>query len=154
MSGRAFRFRTVWRVAATREACWREVVAALQPGAATWWRGVHVESTPRTLAAGEPFVLAVRAPLGYRLRMRMRLEHVEVAACLRASAVGDLRGDGELSLSTVPDGCELVFTWTVQTTRRWMTATAWLLRPVFAAGHATIMRRGERALRRRLCDAG
>lgn len=149
-----YRFRTVWRVAATREACWREVVAALGPGAQTWWRGVRVESAPRTLAAGEPFVLAVRAPLGYRLRMRMRLEQVEVASLLRAGAVGDLWGDGELTLRGVPEGSELVFTWTVQTTRPWMTATAWLLRPAFVAGHATIMRRGERALRRRLRDVG
>ncbi|MDQ1128452.1 hypothetical protein [Microbacterium sp. SORGH_AS_0888] len=153
MVDRRYDFCSVWQVTAAPEACWQEVVTAFQQGRARWWPGVRIDEAPAVLRTGESFVLAVRAPLGYRLRMRMRIDRLDPARCLAVSAVGDLRGSGELSLAGTAEGTALTFDWNVVTTRRWMTASAWALRPVFAAGHRAVMRRGEKAFRRRLRSA-
>lgn len=119
----------------------------LRPGAVSWWRGVTVTQAPARLAAGEELSLSVRSPLGYRLRTRLRIASIEHGRSLVATSTGDLAGRGSIRVEPADGGAELVFTWDVRTTTRWMNATAFVLRPAFERAHATVMRRGEAGMR-------
>lgn len=123
----------------------------LRPGAAPWWPAVRVAEAPAALVAGARVVLSVRSPLGYRLRLGLTITEVSSGEALAADSDGDLRGTGRVRLTgDVTGPTELVITWTVIPTLRWMIITAPLLRPVFWAAHARVMRAGERGLRRSL----
>jgi hypothetical protein len=148
-----YRFRTRWFIAVPPDRCWDEILAALRPGAATWWPGVHVESAPERLEAGGRVVLAVRSPVGYRLRMRLDLTSVVPGTSLEAASVGDLDGTGAMVLQPAAGGTAIIFRWEVRLRRRWMRATSAVLRPVFVAAHTAVMRRGESGFRRRVSDA-
>jgi len=151
--GAAYSFVSEWRVPASPDRCWAVLERTLSPdgadvGGAGWWPGVSVPVPPARLAVGEELTLSVRSPLGYRLRMRLRLTTLEPRQLLAAASTGDLHGRGSVQLSAVGDGTTLVFTWDVETTSRWMNATVFVLRPVFERAHTAVMRAGELALRR------
>ena len=64
-----------------------------------------------------------------------------------ASTWNTLRGSGEVRfLELTPETSEMDIDWRVATDRRWMRWTAWILRPVFVAGHHIVMRQGEKHL--------
>ncbi|GAA1950145.1 hypothetical protein [Microbacterium deminutum] len=159
--GTAYSFVSVWRVPASAPRCWAELVRMITPPAArtesvagsqrgavaTWWRSVSVEP-PRRIAVGEGMALHVRSPLGYALRVHLTLTGVEDGRFLSAASAGDLRGAGSVAVEAAGDAASVVtFHWDVATERRWMNATAFVLRPVFEHAHAHVMRQGERGLR-------
>ncbi|MFT4135110.1 hypothetical protein [Microbacterium sp.] len=150
--GRAYRFVTRWELPAPRERCWVELVRFADPGAAeSWWPGVSVPVPPARLAPGERLVLAVRSPLGYQLRTRLRLTEVDPLHTLAAESAGDLRGAGRIELASLgPDRTAVVFHWNVSTEKSWMNATASMLHAAFVWAHRVVMARGEQALRARL----
>lgn len=127
------------------------MLAAAVRGDERWWPGVTVPQPVRAVDTGERLTLAVRSPVGYRLRVALVVTAVTPGRMLTADATGDLRGTGRVEI--VPDGADaasVLFRWEVETERAWMNATAWLLRPVFTAAHVYVMARGERGLRRAL----
>ncbi|GAA1931586.1 hypothetical protein GCM10009775_24620 [Microbacterium aoyamense] len=148
----AYSFVSRWRVGASADRCWSEIERMLAPGAGpSWWRGVTLVETPSALEAGERMTLAVRSPLGYRLRVRLAIVDVVPGVRIVAASDGDLRGAG--SIEVVPGGADaasIVFHWDVATERPWMNRTAFVLRPVFERAHASVMRAGERGLARAL----
>lgn len=113
----------------------------------SWWPGVTVPDPPARLAAGETLTFRVRSPLGYALRMRLRLTEVDPGRFVAASSTGDLAGRGSIEVAAEPGvGSVVVIRWEVETRRRWMNATARVLHPAFAWAHDRVMRTGERAL--------
>ncbi|MDW4572418.1 hypothetical protein R8Z57_06435 [Microbacterium sp. M3] len=158
----AYSFVSHWQAPASPERVWAELERSLVPvttgprARPGWWPGVEVPMPPRRLVPGERVVLAVRSPLGYVLRMRLELTDVEPGRTLAARSDGDLRGSGRLEVApALRDAtcAEVRVRWDVETRRAWMNATAWVLRPAFTRAHGTVMRRGERGLRRALSGA-
>jgi hypothetical protein len=158
----AYSFVTRWHITVPVDRAWTEIermisiraqsehsIRRLHPGAErTWWPGLTLPMPARRLAAGERMVLAVRSPLGYRLRMLLEISDVDPGRSIEAISRGDLRGTGRVSVAADGAGASVVtFRWNVETDRVWMNTTAWLLRPVFERAHAHVMRRGERGLR-------
>ena len=121
----------------------------LRPGAeASWWPGVAVAESRAVLAPGTSLLLAVRSPLGYRLRVRLTITDIERGRMLAAAGAGDLRGTGRVEIAAAAgEAASVVFHWDVVTERPWMNATAFALRPVFVRAHERVMARGERGLR-------
>jgi hypothetical protein len=118
----------------------------LAPGARTWWPGVRMRGH---LREGADLDLVVRSPWGYRLSVRLTLTEVVPGRRVRARGTGDLVGEGAAVLTGTGRGATVIdLSWRVSTQRRWMNATALALRPVFALGHAAVMRAGERGMRR------
>ncbi|WP_137843662.1 hypothetical protein [Microbacterium sp. 2FI] len=151
--GAAYSFLSRWSLDVPARRCWEEIERMLRADAAapTWWPGVELVTPPSRLAAGEHLVLAVRSPLGYRLRVRLELVHVDPGRALSAASTGDLRGSGRVEVAAAgPESSIVTFRWDVATERRWMNATAWALRPAFERAHAHVMRAGERGLRAEL----
>lgn len=146
--GVAYSFVSRWEAPASPERCWDELVRTLQAGGGSWWRALSVSEPPAALAEGETLGLAVRSPLGYRLRVGLTLTDVREGALIAAASDGDLRGRGRVEL--VPMGArrtEILWGWDVTTERTWMNAAAVILRPAFARAHHAVMRAGERGMR-------
>lgn len=145
--GSAYRFVSRWPMPAPPSRCWAQLERMLRPDGDSWWPGVRVAEPPTRIAAGERLTLVVRSPLGYALRMRLRVTAVEPPRLIVAESTGDLRGEGVVTLSAVPTGSLIEIRWAVTTERGWMTASGLVLRPAFVAAHRRVMARGERALR-------
>ena len=146
-----YSFVSRWWVAVPPDRVWHELARSLEPGGPRWWAGLSVLMAPRQLAQGERMVLAVRSALGYALRIRLEITGVDHGRSLAATSAGDLRGRGRVTVEADErdaGAAVITFHWDVQTTRAWMNASAWLLRPAFTAAHGIAMRRGERGLRR------
>ncbi|MCK6065191.1 MULTISPECIES: hypothetical protein [Microbacterium] len=154
MRARGYDFTSRWRVAAGPPQCWSAAERMLRPGAATWWPGVSVAGAPSRMAPGERIALVVRSPFGYRLRVHLTVVSLAPGRRLVVRSDGDLAGVGTVELA--PAGAaatEIIVRWCVSTRRPWMNATAAVLRPVFVAAHAVVMRAGERGLRRAVARA-
>ena len=149
MSSR-YSFESRWAVPASPERCWREIERTVTGSGAAWWPGVRVEHPAAALAVGAEVGLAVRAPLGYRLRCALRITRVEPGGSLDADSGGDLVGHGAIRIRGVGEGSEIRIRWDVAARRPWMRVLGPVLRPVFSAAHAFVMRAGERGLRRAL----
>jgi hypothetical protein len=153
--GAEYSFLSRWSVEVSAARCWEEIERMLRPdaAAATWWPAVELVTPPSRVARGEYLVLAVRSPLGYRLRVRLELVDVEPGRAIAAASTGDLRGSGRVEVAPAgPESATVTFRWEVATERRWMNATAWALRPAFERAHAHVMRAGERGLRAELAQ--
>lgn len=147
-----YAFASQWHLPVPVERTWAEIERMLRPGAAaTWWPAVRLTKPPADLARGESMLLTVRSPLGYALRVRLTIDEIERGRSISAASAGDLRGHGRLEVrADGPQASTVSFDWRVATERRWMNATAWILRPAFEAAHARVMRAGERGLRAEL----
>lgn len=145
-----YSFRTRWRIEAPADRCWREIVAVATGGSGAWWRRLRVTEPTSRLEPGARIAAVVRAPFGYALRFALRITAVEAGHAVDADSRGDLHGRGRVEVHERGAGSEIRFAWDVTVRRRWMAVASPLLRPVFAAGHAVVMRAGERGLRRAL----
>jgi len=141
-----YAFESRWDVPAAPAQCWPLLERALQPGP-SWWPGVTVPDPPDRIEPGALLTFRVRSRLGYVLRMRLRITEVRSGVRIAAASTGDLEGRGSIDVAPGEAGRTLItIRWQVVTRRRWMNATARVLRPVFVAAHGRVMRDGERAL--------
>ncbi len=122
----------------------------LTPGRPGWWPGVSVVDADAGLVCGAEYSIRVRSPFGYRLAVRLRVTELDPPHAIAAVSVGDLVGRGRMELRASPTGTTARIEWTAHLERAWMVRVAPVLRPVFVAAHTLVMRRGERAARRRL----
>ncbi|MFI5428413.1 hypothetical protein [Aeromicrobium sp. UC242_57] len=107
-----------------------------------WWPAVRV-----TGYDGDRMTVRATSAFGYGLTFSLTDLTTSRPDRLTFAAEGDLRGEGIVTFrESAPGTCEMEIDWRVATDRRWMRATGWFLRPVFVAGHALIMRQGERHL--------
>lgn len=150
-----YRFETVWRLPVGQDRI-RELLLRWGRGeeALDWWPGVRISAPRPVLRPGARIRSIVRSPLGYRLRLELRVTTVEPhqgpPARIAVSSSGALEGSGELGTEADGDGSLLRIGWRVRTTSGWMNALAPALRPAFAWAHGSVMRAGERGLRQRL----
>jgi hypothetical protein len=139
-----YAFVTRWSVDASPERCWVELRRMLLSDSAGWWPGLEVVERPRRIAVGEELTLAVRSPLGYRLRVRLTITRVEHGTRIGAESAGDLRGAGRVEVEPDGERATVTFHWNVSTEKAWMNATAPVLRPLFERAHRHVMAVGER----------
>jgi hypothetical protein len=132
-----------WRVDRSRESLWdvlEGLLATSDP--LPWWPSVQV-----TAYDGDNLDLHAASGLGYSVTFRLGNLKSQRPDRLTFTSEGDLRGSGEVTfLELTPETSEMDIDWRVATDRRWMRWTAWLLRPVFVAGHHIVMRQGEKHL--------
>lgn len=140
-----------WRVGAPLTRCW-DVLADPALTWPDWWPHLRTRDVrPVDGLVGSSATLLFRTPLGYSLSVRLVVESAQERRRVLVRASGDLEGHGDVVLTALaPDRTRIGVVWDVRTTRRWMNAGAPLLRPVFVASHAHVMRLGERGLDRHL----
>lgn len=145
----SYKFRTVWRVAATVE----EVIEVLSdaPSLPTWWPSVYLKvSTVRRGSAdgvGAVHELHTKGWLPYTLRWTLTIAEPITKSGFALDASGDLEGSGRWTF--VQDGPEVAITydWQVVATKPLLRKLSWLLKPAFSANHHWAMARGEESLR-------
>ena len=132
-----------WRVDRDRESLWDVLEALLKTSdPLPWWPSVQV-----TAYDGDNLDLRAASGLGYSVTFRLANLQSSRPERLSFTSEGDLRGSGEVRfLELTSDSSEMDIDWRVATDRRWMRWTAWILRPVFVAGHHIVMRQGEKHL--------
>lgn len=114
----------------------------------SWWQGVESATLLEKTDSyeGSKAMLCYRAPLGYRLKLRITItEHVQ-GELLAFTSTGDLEGNGSWSFEEKDGSTTMVILWNVTTTKRWMNMAAPFLKPLFVRGHHRVMSDGERGL--------
>jgi len=92
--------------------------------------------------------------LPYSIRLVTQVIEVTRPKRIRASAAGDLQGEGTWRLAERDGGTDVEYIWRVNLDRAWMRLFAPLMRPVFAWNHNAVMAAGEEGLRQFLRDNG
>lgn len=146
-----YRFLTTWLLESERRPVWDAIYDS--DNWPEWWRGV--EETER-LADGDANGVGQfgryvwRSKLPYRVEFFVRSTRVEAPYLLVGEASGELAGTGRWRLFEQGGVTAVLYEWNVRTTKAWMNAVAPLARPLFAANHDWIMRRGGEGLAARL----
>lgn len=124
------------------------------PEIARWWPEAYREV--QEIAPGNPDglgrVLAIltRGRIPYPLRWRLEVIEVRRPEHLVVQATGDLVGQGTWELRQSGTFADMTYTWRVAVTKPWMRWLTPVLRPLFAANHHWVMRRGEIGLAQEL----
>ncbi|HIK44340.1 MAG TPA: SRPBCC family protein [Leptolyngbyaceae cyanobacterium M65_K2018_010] len=142
-----YEFLTYWHIAAPIQTVW-DAIAHTEDWP-SWWGAVQsvVELEP-----GEPNGLGNRRrfvwkmPLSYTLAFDTRVVAIEAPVLMEAIAIGDVEGRGVWRLNPTEHGTEVVYTWTVRTTKRWMNAVAPIARPLLEWNHNAVMNQGGEGL--------
>lgn len=146
-----FAFVSTWSVACSRDELWdvlEQLLATSDP--MIWWPSLDV-----TGYDGRTMSVRARSGLGYALDFVMDDLETHRPDALTFSATGDLRGTGVVTIRELgADACAMDIDWRVAADRGWIRRSAWLLRPVFVAGHHLVMRRGEKHFNRWLAARG
>ena len=118
-----------------------------------WWR--YVESVQPLRAGDAAGIGAIRryvwtSRLPYRVRFDMETTSISEPDAIEGVARGELSGIGRWHLTESSRGTVVRYTWEVATVKKWMSALAPLLAPVFAWNHDQVMAEGGRGLARHL----
>jgi len=120
-----------------------------------WWP--YVASVDK-LDNGDPDGIGARycfhwtSRLPYSIRITTQVVEVARLQTIRATASGDLQGEGIWRLRADGTATRVEYTWRVTLDRAWMRWFAPLLRPAFTWNHNAVMAAGEAGLRRFLAE--
>jgi uncharacterized protein YndB with AHSA1/START domain len=142
-----YQFVTRWHIAAPIEQVWDALIHSEDWH--SWWDAVE---SVTELEPGEPdgsgnrrrFVW--KTPLSYKLAFDTRVARIQAPVMMEAVAIGDVEGHGLWEMSTTDRGTEVIYTWTVRTTKPWMNYLAAIARPLLEWNHNVIMRQGGKGL--------
>lgn len=145
-----YQFVTRWHIAAPIEQVWEAIDHSQEWP--LWWDAVAsvVELDLRDTNGVNVRRFVWKTPLSYTLTFDTHIAHMQAPVRLEAVASGDVEGRGLWELSITDRGTEVLYTWTVRTTKRWMNALAVIARPLMEWNHNVIMRQGGRGLAQRL----
>lgn len=135
-----YRFLTRWELQAPIETVW-EAVSDLR----TYTKWFPYFSEVSQIAPGDAagvgssYRVKVRGKLPYSLSFELEKVRQDPPRMLESKSTGQLEGTGRWELSQAGDVTTALYYWHVRTTRRWMNATAPLLRPLFAWNHHKVM---------------
>jgi hypothetical protein len=124
------------------------------PDVARWWPDAYREA--REIAPGDPdgrgrvLDILTRGRISYPLRWRLQVVEARRPSRIVVRASGDLVGQGAWVLRQDGAFVEMAYTWRVAATKAWIRRLAPALRPLFAANHPWVMRRGEAGLAQEL----
>lgn len=143
-----YHFETTMRISAPRRQVW-DVIEHPKgwPKWSRWLKRVD------ELAAGDERGLGARhrmhfgTALPYTLSFEMEVVQLDPPERSETRASGELAGAGIWQLTELDDGSTtVVYTWLVETTKRWMNMLAPIARPAFSWNHDVLMRDFARGL--------
>jgi uncharacterized protein YndB with AHSA1/START domain len=145
-----YRFLTTWVLDAEPVPVWNAIFDAERWP--EWWPGV--ERVVKVREGDESGVGTVyenlwRSRIPYAVEFEAETVAVRQPHLIEVAARGKLEGTGRWRLFQ-GGGVAVTYEWNVRTTRRWMNALSPVARPLFAANHDYVMRRGGEGLARLL----
>jgi hypothetical protein len=146
-----YSFTTHWKTTASINDVWEAIRFSLEwPG---WWKSFVAvkEIVPGDeMGIGSIRRYTLKSPTHYKLTFDLlltdRIEH----KLLSGKVSGELEGTGIWHFD-VRDGITFIeCQWNVRTTKAWMNALAFMLRPAFKYNHRMVMKQGAQYLAKKL----
>ena len=135
-----FRYEGAWRFAMAPDELWRALEDT--PRYASWWSWLRDADLP-DLTEGSRATFVVAAPLGYAMRLGLRLERVLPGQQVVALVDGDLAGRAELEILPADHGAStVVLRWDLTLQRRLMRVLGLVARRALEAGHEWVVDAG------------
>lgn len=143
----AYRFLTTFALRAPRDAVF-DAVAHHELWAPRWphVRTVTVTDEGRPNGLGRVVNMTFRAPLEYRMHLRLTTDVIEPPHRMGVVADGDLVGRGSWRLVEEEGVTHGSYLWQVDPTKTWMGVVSHLARPLLVWNHDRVMRSGIHAL--------
>jgi uncharacterized protein YndB with AHSA1/START domain len=155
MASNEYRFVTRWQLPATPE----RVYAALENPlhVAMFWpslyREVRILEPGDVTGLGKVVEAVTRGFLPYDLHWRFRVTSSDRPNGYAITAFGDLVGRGTWSFVARDGGTDATYVWEVLADKPLLRWFSFILKPLFAANHNWVMRRGERGLLQELSSS-
>ncbi len=137
-----YHFVTELRIGSDRQRVWDRIVEPLVwPSWWRWLKRVELRERGDAQRLGSRHLFAVGTALPYELWFELTVVRAAAPSQIEATATGDLEGAALFQLAEHTDeSTEVVCTWVVETTKRWMNALAPFARPAFSRNHDVLMR--------------
>lgn len=152
MASHEYRFVTRWHVPGTCEQVYAiledtERVARFWP---SLYHTVDVVYPGDAGGTGKLVKVVTRGFLPYVIRWNFRVTDSNRPYGFSIDADGDLSGTGRWTFMQDDDGVAVLYEWNVSASKPLLKTLSFLLRPLFAANHNWVMKRGEKGLRKEL----
>jgi hypothetical protein len=152
MAPRDYSFVTRWRMPASP----REVDLVLSDTAqvARWWPELYAKAevleSGDITGLGKEVRVETKGFLPYVLKWSYIVTEAKPAEGFSIAATGDIEGDGRWLFE--PDGpsTNVIYHWNVRAEKPLLRYFSFLLRPLFAANHNYVMKKGEEGLKKEL----
>ncbi len=146
-----YSFLSIWKIQAPLTAVWDTIYASEKwPD---WWDDIEYvielkEGDENGIGSIREYSL--KSPLGYPINFRLELLQNVHFHFLEGKVTGDLSGKGSWRFYKDRTFTVAEINWEVKTTKWWMNLCAAILAPFFKWAHAFVMKKGEKALQRKL----
>ena len=147
----AYSFTTEWETTASIADVWEAIRNSLEWP--QWWKSFI--SVTETIPGDELGIGSVRkytlqSPTSYKLTFDMLLTDRVEYKLLSGKADGELAGTGTWHFDVRNGKTYIECRWNVSTTKAWMNALAFILKPAFQYNHRKVMKDGAKYLEKRL----
>lgn len=146
-----YSFVTRWKTPAPIHEVWEAIRLSLDWP--QWWRSfVSVkELVPgNDLGIGSVRRYTLQSPAKYKLTFDLLLTDRVEHKLLKGVASGELAGEGIWHFQVLDGTTYVECHWNVKTTKAWMNALAFVLRPAFQYNHKLVMKKGAKYLEQKL----
>ena len=147
----AYHFKTTWKIESPIERVWDAIYEAEKWP--EWWEYVI---SVREIRKGDAHDIgAIKeykwgTKFFYSLVFQSELIENKYCKLLRATAKGELDGDGIWTFSEKKGITTVIYFWNVRTTKKWMQFLSPVLKPVFLINHNIVMNSGAIGLAKKL----
>ncbi|MDG0792875.1 hypothetical protein OMP38_19855 [Cohnella ginsengisoli] len=146
MGDSVYRFEHVWRVDRDKERLWAMIADFRYDG---WWPNVEIERIATGASgdgSGNAYASVFRPCALYALKLCVVVVESRPPTAIALRVAGDLEGHAVVRLHGAGRATEVHFLMELATKRKWMSALAPLLRPVFVRSHRRMMAAGVAGL--------
>jgi len=146
-----YSFITRWKTAAPIHEVWETIRLSLEWP--EWWKSFV---SVKELAPGDEMGIdsirryTLQSPTRYKLTFDLLLTDRVEHKLLKGVASGDLAGEGIWHFQVLDNMTFVECHWNVKTTKAWMNALAFILKPAFQFNHRMVMKKGAKYLEKRL----
>lgn len=144
-----FTFDRRFELAATPEQLWAVLQQTDQYP--VWWSWLR-ELEGGDLREGAVAHVLVQAPLPYKLKMDITVEHVVPYRSVDTHVRGDLLGPARLEVESAPDGCSARLVWSLELRDSVLRPLSLIARPAMVWAHDRVIEVGLREFERRALD--
>ncbi|MSO78528.1 MAG: hypothetical protein EXQ79_02865 [Acidimicrobiia bacterium] len=141
-----FTFDRRFGLAATPEQLWAVLQQTEQYP--VWWSWLR-ELEGGELREGAVARVLVQAPLPYKLRMDITVEHVVPQRSVDTHVRGDLQGPARLEVDATPGGCTARLIWSLKLRDSVLRPLSFIARPAMVWAHDRVIEIGLREFERR-----
>jgi uncharacterized membrane protein len=146
-----YSFVTRWKTNAPHTDVWEVIKDSLDWP--RWWKSFT--SVTELSPGDEQNIGSIRrytlkSPTGYKLTFDLELLERKEYKRLHGKASGELQGSGTWTITEYNGETYIECLWHVQTTKKWMNALAFMLKPAFMYNHQLVMKKGAKYLSAKL----